>query len=131
MTEEQQKFKDWLAKRRLDELDWIWQAVIDARHHALLDETPPPPSCPSTVPSTKQADDQDNKKQPSYTDTDKMPWGKYRDKPMFEVPTSYLAWVWWTEEGCKDLRVKNYIWNSRHALNQELPEETHILKYRP
>lgn len=125
MTEEQIKFQNWLSERRLDELDWIYQAVIDAEHKVLLKKNPPP-----TFASSKQADGQDNKKEPAYTDVDKMPWGKHRGVAMQDVPTDYLAWLWHNEGGCSDMKVKNYIWNSRHALNEDLPKEKYILTYR-
>lgn len=27
-------------------------------------------------------------------DTDPMPWGTYRNKPMQDVPAQYLHWLW-------------------------------------
>lgn len=74
-----------------------------------------------------------NKFEPAYTDTDKMPFGKFADTPMQDVPPSYLAYLWQNglklyrgdtnpddPKRCQRVRVCHYIWNSRHAINQEL-----------
>lgn len=77
---------------------------------------------------SKNAQGQENRLEPAFEDTDKMPWGKYKDECLQDVPASYLVWLW--NEGTKDwkgskhdafkTRLANYIWNSRNAINQEL-----------
>lgn len=78
-------------------------------------------------PTTKNVAGQDNKKYPAFQDNDLMPFGKYKNERMQDVPPSYLAWLW--KENCSNIQVKNYIWNSRHAINQELDEEV-IITYK-
>lgn len=29
-----------------------------------------------------------------FNDNTPMPWGKYKGKPMVEVPDTYLVWLW-------------------------------------
>ncbi len=63
------------------------------------------------------------KREPALTDTDVMPFGKYRDKPMQDVPASYLWWLY--EQGLEnisDQKVANYIWNSLDAIKMEMKE---------
>jgi len=76
------------------------------------------------------------KRYPALTDTDPMPFGKHKGELMQDVPASYLRWLW--EEGLRPLskdygdgpppgyaeRIKlaNYIWNSKEAIEQELGE---------
>jgi hypothetical protein len=80
-----------------------------------------------------------DKRQPVYGDTDAMPFGKHKGEPMQDVPARYLRWLW-TEGEIKDysktipehdidkqrlwilekVKLANYIWNSREALEQEL-----------
>lgn len=121
MTPEQEKFKTWLAERRPDELVWIKQQV-----QAAIDYNLP---LGETVPSiSKQHDGQANKYEPAFTDDDLMPFGKYINERLQDVPASYLSWLWF--QGCNNLEIKNYIWNSRNALNQELSEDKQIHKYK-
>lgn len=77
-----------------------------------------------------------DKRYPARTDTDPMPFGKYKGEPMQDVPASYLAWLW--RDGLRDYSrsrpdgipafvrdktlVANYIWNSKSAIEQELGE---------
>ncbi len=42
-----------------------------------------------------------------FTDNTPMPFGKYRDKAMVNVPAIYLLWLW--DNGCDHEGVKNYI----------------------
>jgi uncharacterized protein (DUF3820 family) len=51
------------------------------------------------------------------SDNTPMPFGKYRGKPMIEVPAHYLLWLF--NQGCDDERVKNYIAENLDALNKE------------
>jgi len=61
---------------------------------------------------------EENKKSPTLNDDDLMSFGKHKNLQMQDVPASYLAWLW--DEGCSNIEVKNYIWNSRNAINEEL-----------
>ena len=57
------------------------------------------------------------------TDTDPMPFGKYKGKPMQDVPASYLHWLF--INGKKDDRqckVADYIRRNINALKLELPD---------
>ena len=63
----------------------------------------------------------DQKKYPALTDTDPMPFGEHKGKPMQDVPASYLAWL--KGEGCCDVNVANYIHNSWEAIAMELREQ--------
>lgn len=56
-------------------------------------------------------------------DTDKMPFGKFRDQLMQDVPASYLHWLW--QEGKKNDKlcpVADYIRRNLSALKQEHPD---------
>jgi uncharacterized protein (DUF3820 family) len=78
----------------------------------------------------------EDKKQPAYTDLDRMPFGKHKGEPMQDVPAHYLRWLW-TEGDCKQycgakvtgrdyidqkIRLANYIWNSQDELQSELDD---------
>ena len=59
----------------------------------------------------------------ALTDTDRMPWGKYKGELMQDVAASYFHWLW--TNGKKDDRqcpVANYIRASMSALQQEHPD---------
>lgn len=56
-------------------------------------------------------------------DTDLMPFGKYRGKPMSDVPASYFHYLWTT--GLKDHMqsdVAYYIRRNLSALKKEHPD---------
>lgn len=61
------------------------------------------------------------KREPTLTDTDPMPFGKFKGTPMQDVPASYLAWL--KNEGCNNVLVANYIHNSWEAIELELGRE--------
>lgn len=57
------------------------------------------------------------------TDTDPMPFGKYKGTPMQDVSASYLHWLW--TNGKKDDKadpVACYIRDNINALKLELPD---------
>lgn len=57
-------------------------------------------------------------------DTDKMPWGKYKDKLMQDVPASYFHYFW-QEKGLKNDKqdpVADYIRRNIHAFQKENPD---------
>ena len=79
-----------------------------------------------------------DKRQPSFEDTDLMPFGKHRGVVIAEVPASYLKWLYnemkprWlkyelttqsTELDKTNLKTFNYIHNSMDAIEDELREE--------
>lgn len=55
-------------------------------------------------------------------DTDIMPWGKWNDTPMQDVPAKYFHWLW-TEGGkqfeTKSCPVADYIKRNLDALQME------------
>lgn len=63
----------------------------------------------------------DLKKSPALTDTDPMPFGKFRGTLMQDVPPSYLRWL--KHEGCSNELVSNYIHNSWDAIELELGDK--------
>jgi hypothetical protein len=61
------------------------------------------------------------------TDTDLMPWGKYKGQPMQDVPASYLHWFWTQPNGGKTHKegndpVADYIRANIVALKTEYPD---------
>lgn len=55
-------------------------------------------------------------------DTDPMPFGKYRGKPMQDVPASYLHWLWTNGLSTQKIKpepVGDYIRRNLNALKQE------------
>jgi uncharacterized protein (DUF3820 family) len=62
-----------------------------------------------------------DKRQPALTDTDPMPFGKYKGTPMQDVPATYLRWL--KNEGCTNVVVANYIHNSWDAIQMELGDD--------
>lgn len=76
-----------------------------------------------------------DKRQPSYEDTDLMPFGRFKGKVLSDVPASYLKWLYnemkprWfkyelttqsTELDKVNLKTFNYIHNSMDAIDEEL-----------
>lgn len=56
-------------------------------------------------------------------DLDLMPFGKYKDKPMQDIPANYLHYLW--VNGMKEDKQSNvadYIKRNLHALKQEHPD---------
>ncbi len=68
--------------------------------------------------------DRRDKKFPALEDLDKMPFGKYKDTPMQDVPPSYLMWLYdnikKTGINSSNEKVFNYIFNSMDAIKEEL-----------
>jgi len=59
----------------------------------------------------------------NLTDTDPMPFGKWKNVPMQDVPASYLHYLW--QNGLKNDKVSNvasYIKKNLLALSQENPD---------
>ena len=42
-----------------------------------------------------------------FSHTSKMPFGRYKDKQMKDVPSIYLLWLY--DNGCENASVKQYI----------------------
>lgn len=56
------------------------------------------------------------------SDTDPMPWGKYKGTPMQDVPASYLHWYWTEKGGEKQVEicsVADYIKRNLNVLELE------------
>lgn len=61
------------------------------------------------------------KREPSYSDTELMPFGKHRGTPLQDVPADYFCFLW-SKRPISDLKLDNYIWNSLDALRMEHPD---------
>lgn len=66
------------------------------------------------------------RREPTLEDEDKMPFGKYEGVMMRNVPASYLMWLY--ENKCNNMKVANYIWNNFDAINDELPEDSRMIR---
>lgn len=54
------------------------------------------------------------------TDTDPMPFGQHKGKPMQDVPAGYLHWLWTSGKKLdKQCPVADYIRRNLDALKQE------------
>jgi uncharacterized protein (DUF3820 family) len=53
------------------------------------------------------------------TDTDQMPFGKYKGIPMQDVPASYLHWLWTQDGFDKNSQIGVYITENLAGLKQE------------
>ena len=60
----------------------------------------------------------------ALTDTDPMPYGKFKGTPMSDVPANYLHWIW--NNGGKHQtatdRVADYIQRNLEGLKMEHPD---------
>ena len=57
------------------------------------------------------------------TDTDPMPFGKYKGTPMQDVPASYLHWLWSNGKKSDHIdKVAIYIRRNLNALKTEHPD---------
>ncbi len=82
-----------------------------------------------------------DKRKPAFEDTSLMPFGKYKDQPLQDIPASYLRWLKDTleKEGFNHnppeklynsmkqweqdkVKLYNYIFNCQDALQMELGE---------
>ncbi len=79
-----------------------------------------------------------DKRYPAFGDTDPMPFGKHKGELLQDVPPRYLQWLWGElkvdgyhkasvgpvlpEHISVKVKLANYIWNSKSALEQELGE---------
>lgn len=55
-------------------------------------------------------------------DLDPMPFGKYKGKPMQDVPVYYLHWLWMNGKEQDDDPVADYIRRNLNALKKENPD---------
>lgn len=68
------------------------------------------------------------KRTPCLEDLDLMPFGKYKNKLMQDVPSSYLAWLKDDMENAggpnneNAVKVYNYVMNSWDAIKQDIPD---------
>lgn len=56
------------------------------------------------------------------TDSDLMPWGKYKGNRMIDVPASYLLWLW-DNDKAGDSSVYDYIADNLDVLMKQKNEE--------
>ena len=57
------------------------------------------------------------------TDTDPMPFGKHKGKPMQDVPAAYLHWLWNNvAKSDQQSNVADYIRKNLDALKKEYPD---------
>lgn len=56
------------------------------------------------------------------SDTDPMPFGKHKGKPMQDVPVNYLHYLWESGLSKEDKPVANYIRRSLSSLKEENPD---------
>lgn len=56
------------------------------------------------------------------TDSDKMPFGKYKETKMEDVPASYLHYLWVNGLNKENSPVSNYISENITALEMEHPD---------
>ncbi len=61
------------------------------------------------------------KRDPSFTDSDKMPFGIHKGKLLQDVPAQYLVWLH-SQGDTPNIQLNNYIFNNWLALQKELPE---------
>ena len=110
---------------------WLQDGQPKVSHAPLvIDGTNPITPTPTSIPSeSKQEDGQPNHYDPAFTDDDIMPWGKYKGTKLVDVEPDYLLWMW--HDGCRNEKLRNYIWNSRHALNEDRCNQPRITKYKP
>lgn len=57
----------------------------------------------------------------AYSDLDLMPFGRYVNERLQDVPASYLHWLW-TQRPISDKRLERYIKNNISALKKEYPD---------
>lgn len=78
----------------------------------------------------------EQKRYPAYQDTDPITFGKYKGRPLSDVPAHYLKWLWIGasyETYSKhygdspvnfsfkeNVMLANYIWNSKSEIEKEL-----------
>lgn len=55
-------------------------------------------------------------------DTDPMPFGMHKGKPMQDVPAKYLHWLYISSPHSGDSPVFDYIRRNLDALKQEYPD---------
>ena len=65
----------------------------------------------------------------SYTDETPMPWGKYKDKKLIDVPASYLLWLGEQIEGkvpqkrnVTEHEMLHYITENKQVLEKQSKE---------
>ncbi len=75
----------------------------------------------STVEVTTPPPEPNAKRQPAYTDDDKMPFGKHKNELLSDVPATYFHWLW-QQRPLSNQRLENYIFNSIPALKKDYPD---------
>ena len=57
------------------------------------------------------------------TDESPMPYGKYKGRPMEDVPADYLIWLVDNQRASPE--VMSYVEENREVLNKEIKEKGH------
>ena len=57
------------------------------------------------------------------TDESPMPYGKYKGRPMEDVPADYLIWL--VDKRRASPEVMSYVEENREVLNKEIKEKGH------
>lgn len=73
------------------------------------------------LPKEKPRQSNEARKEPCYTDTDTMPFGKYKNEQLSDVPAGYFHWLW-QQRPISDKYLENYIYNNIDALRKEHPD---------
>lgn len=56
------------------------------------------------------------------TDNSLMPFGKYKDKKMIDVPASYLKFIYDNDMLCKNNELREYIKDNMDVIEKEIKE---------
>lgn len=59
----------------------------------------------------------------SLTDEDVITFGKYRDQPLKDVPSSYLDWLIGQDWFLFNVRLYNYIQNNKAEIESDIDED--------
>lgn len=71
-------------------------------------------------PQEQPEEHEEDEMETGLKDTDAMPFGKYKGKPMQDIPASYLHWLWVNGlEHDKQSDVAEYIRRNMDALKKE------------
>jgi uncharacterized protein (DUF3820 family) len=63
--------------------------------------------------------DRNNRQLPKFTDNTPMPFGKYKDKALANVPAEYLLWLL-SDNYISDGLLKDYIVENKEQLTKEV-----------
>ena len=95
-----------------------WSQVTCKNCLALRDQDLSKPLPQSPPP---EATKESNKREPAYTDDDRITFGKWKGERLADIPASYLHWLW-TQRPLNSIKLENYIFNNIEALKKEHPD---------